>query len=511
MNGRPIIATAGAAALLLAMFATLVATRRSDPPPERPSDHAPPPAAQDPVPENPDVTHPPSPEPGREKRELTVRVVAAEDGTPIAGARVDLIWRTDLRWNRSAETEKGGRARFTVPPGVFCVRAKAPGRNLKLVTTKADSAEVEVALHPTSVLHGLVTELGSGDPIEGVTARSGDHEAVTGPDGRFTLPGIQERSRSAVTLSGPWHVPEKVQMKEVRPGETIEMQFVLAAAGRVSGVVLDADGTPAAGAWVHTDWKLVARTYGPRMEPGEPVVSTDAEGRFALACLKTATGARVFAALDGATAGASLPFDLRAGEEATGLVVRLGRRRAVTVTVATEDGSAPAKIEAHLHCGKEDPWAPLPGLPRADIGREFEIPGEFTLEGLAGRPFTLYICAEGYRPHALSSTEALPVADLPLRRVRIVLARGLAVSGVLLDEEGRPVAGVVIHANRGRAHLRKRIPFSCLHTRTDSLGRFRVGGLDDFEYEVHATTRRGGSERVTGVRGGTEGVTLRLK
>ncbi|MHC4861453.1 MAG: hypothetical protein ACYTDY_15330, partial [Planctomycetota bacterium] len=337
----------------------------------------------------------------------------------------------------------------------------------------------------------------------------GGTEVVTGPDGRFTLPGVDKKTVLHLTVR--WHAPVKASIYKAPPGETIERKYMLAAAGRVSGLVLDANGDPAEGAWVHTDWSRAARVYCPKPIPIAPAVRTDAEGRFALTVRAPASGVRVFAAMKGATAGASGAIEVRARCEESGVVVRLGRRSAIAVTVATEDGAALEQVQAHLVAEKEDPWAPLDGLRRAYLGDVTRLAPEFTLEGFTGRPFTIHVCADGYCPKALPSDEVLPAAGLPLRRVRVVLERGLSVSGTLLDAEGMPVANAVIHANRGRAHMRKQIPFSCLHTRTDAQGKFTVGGLGEFEYEVHANVGSRGSNTVAGVRGGAENVELRLE
>jgi Carboxypeptidase regulatory-like domain len=428
---------------------------------------------------------------------------------PLSGARVYVSVTGPRSWYAIEHTDVDGLARFALPPGPVSVYVSCAGRVAKAEEVAEDRESIEIHLSPTSDLLGLVLEEGSGEPIGGVTVKLGKREVTTETDGRFSLPDISPGDK--LSFSGPWHLADRVQLSDVPAGESFERTFTLAPAGRISGLVLTADGKPAAGAWVHTEWPTVGLAYRPGREPGGSVVPADVDGRFTLTGVKPGEGLRVFAALRGHTAGASAPVSLRPHEERDEVVVHLGPPAAAKIDVRAEDGATLKEISVEYRCPGADPWAPLDGLPRVPDHQFYRGPPGLLLQGFTGRPFDLYIHADGYRTEVLPETEVVPAAGLPVRKVLVVLERGLSISGVLLSRTGKPVERATIHVNRGREELRKRIPFACLHARTDRDGRFRLFGLPPGEYCIHATCAGGRTEVMDGVAAGSENLELRLK
>ncbi len=444
----------------------------------------------------------------RRSHPLTVTVVG-ESGRPIPSARVYVARTGTAPWSAIEHTGPEGRARFAVPPGLLNVYVSSAGLAAKREGVREDQQKIEIRLRRTCDLRGTTIEEGSGDPVGGVTVRMGETEVTTGTDGRFLLAGVSPGAK--LSFSSPWHISRTVSLSNVPADEVFKQKFTLTPAGRISGVVLTADGLPAVGAWVHTDWRIVGLAYRPGRKASGAVVLAGSDGKFSLDGVKPGEDFRVFAALSGSTAGVSLPLRLHAREALSEVMIRLGPPASAQMEVVTEDGTPLKEVSVEFRCMKGDPWAPLDRRSGANIFNFYRGPAKLTLEGLTGRPFKLYIHAAGYQPVMLPSTRVLPAAGLPVRKVRVILPRGLSISGFLLTASGQPVRGAVIHVNRGREHLRKAIPFSCLHTRTDEQGRFRLFGLEDTDYSIHALSSQGRTEVMEGVAAGSENIELRLK
>lgn len=116
----------------------------------------------------------------------------------------------------------------------------------------------------------------------------------------------------------------------------------------------------------------------------------------------------------------------------------------------------------------------------ADIATNAE--GRFSLEGLwPGERYHLTLTAEGYETH--DSTPFTSGASATFDAGRLVIRRNnLSVEGMVLDSDGKPVAGASVY-NSGDST-------KPLTAETDSAGRFRFSGL--FEGPVSAVIRKPG-------------------
>jgi hypothetical protein len=141
--------------------------------------------------------------------------------------------------------------------------------------------------------------------------------------------------------------------------------------------------------------------------------------------------------------------------------------------------------------------------------------GTFTIPGLEEGTYSLFINPNwsdlkcDYQMKNVGSVAA-GTADL-----RIGLAKGLAISGTVKDEDGKAVTGIYVQAmgkdDKGNYdYSRQR---NC-QTQTD--GSFRLGGLPVGVYDltVQAMGGSGGSTAPTSMKGvaaGTEGVTITVR
>lgn len=192
---------------------------------------------------------------------LQGRVVDAATKSPVPGALVTVVplsdadvdpsWRLPAETHLTARADGLGRFRVEAPAGVEReLHAQAPGyaHGEPLPVPDKDAAtELTLSLARAATVDGVVVNA-SGQPVPGSTVSSEPLEAapvVSGDDGRFTLtlaPGYA--TLHALTPGG---LQGLVRVK-VAAGEALrDVRLVAAAAGELSGRVVDADGAGVAG------------------------------------------------------------------------------------------------------------------------------------------------------------------------------------------------------------------------------------------------------------------------
>jgi len=113
-------------------------------------------------------------------------------------------------------------------------------------------------------------------------------ELITGADGEVQLRGVPRSVRIGVEVCRQGSMPAVSWLSSV-PEDRLDV--VLSPAAALTGTVVDADGSPVAGAWVFahlngTPEGQIGR-YGKHCPAADsPDVSTDGEGRFTIAPLK---------------------------------------------------------------------------------------------------------------------------------------------------------------------------------------------------------------------------------
>jgi len=238
--------------------------------------------------------------------------------------------------------------------------------------------------------------------------------------------------------------------------------------GAIVGRVLDEAGQPVGGALIYA-WLYrgdrVARTFK---------TATDEQGRFRLDNLPqgdyrlraTAKGYLRERRYEETTVSADreseVNFVLQKGASISGIITDESGKpvHKARVMLAKIDGTA---LFAHQTFSDKD--------------------GSFTLMGLPEGTFKLKVWHKEYLPQEAGPFTIRPPDEM--RDVRIILAQGATLQGVVTDSEGNPLAGITVAATCA-------VPYLYRNTVTDKEGRFVIRGLPNAPLTVSATATRGG-------------------
>jgi hypothetical protein len=411
---------------------------------------------------------------------LAVHVTSAVDHKPIGGARVKIGIGLGLFGASDAyvleQTDSDGIARFHgVAPienhPVFAIADGFAGTFSNIRSSEHLLAEwnVSLELQPGGDVSGQVVDE-RGAPIAGAKVgwEPGDGE----PDGSYTfVTPLADGGHyiAAVTdLSGAFHktVPPGLGcLVAVHPDHLTgqlcgvratlgqpkqDVRIVMKSGARVSGVVVDAEGHPVPRAEVivtHPSWEHIPRladSYRSR-------TTTDAEGKFAFSGVD-----RMPLALTAWTNEASselVEIDLRGADERKGLRITLANTGVLTGTVTEEDGGpAPFAIVtyfiapelAQITFAKTEADQRGLALPKSIGGVLCDADGKFRIAGLPPGTYTL----RAQRPAATSvqaTYSAVWREKVALgSNVTMVLPGLGTIAGHVVDEDGRPVANMVV-------------------------------------------------------------------
>lgn len=228
---------------------------------------------------------------------LRVRMVTP-NGDPIAGATLALqdgFGEGALGWDGRSDDEGRIEWRSAPPGGRFTFTAYAPGHQYaRNVPLTVDGPEHTMVLHPVLVVAGAVVDATTGEPVARFKAIPGNgrefpnfdrSQLFYGTDGAYRL-DFDEAGEPVVRIEAEGYettLGHPVPGPDGRPRCDFELRRE-DPNHAVRGVVLNADGTPAAGAEVALCTLETSVTLGPgrflRREGGIHTVTDDA-GRFA--------------------------------------------------------------------------------------------------------------------------------------------------------------------------------------------------------------------------------------
>lgn len=516
-------------------------------------------------------------------------VRTAEDGQPVAGARVTAVaggrvhesqgWRTSSRGVYSTvETDATGAFRFpALPPGEVCTLAvlacgyRYAARGILPTADGEEGEPIEILLEPGGRLLGRVTSP-SGEPVAGAVVyvfpegdanlarhpavgrlgrRSVSLRGVSDDDGRFEVIGLAFEERFAATAMAEGYLRARnvdgIVVSSAAPEASIELRFGQAGGFRVR--VLDVDGRPLGRGWVIC---VQSRRYSARVPIGP-------DGRAVLECVPPgdyqiraeSEGFRANRSTATVGAGETVEVEIRLepqppGIDVTGVAVDdegntipdlriTGASPKATQTVRTTTDADGRFVLSGLQSGKvrigasgkgyertlvevEAPAEAVrlvvpritrvrghvelaPGVAKPDFialcwepldqarggGRTSHpfLDGSFETSVTPETRFRLQVCGETFAPW----TREIRVArgeTLDLGTIRVV--SGIDVAGVVLDPDGKPLAGVVLEVA---------LNFIVWRTdTTDTEGRFRLAHLptgslavklraEGYEVQVH--------------------------
>ncbi|MGD8240880.1 MAG: carboxypeptidase-like regulatory domain-containing protein [Armatimonadota bacterium] len=376
--------------------------------------------------------------------------------------------------------------------GTYWIAVRSPGaaptRHGGITVTSAYAAPVvRIALTRWAAIQGLVLS-DTGDPIAGARVRvyfygrgpSPVPAAAWAPptadlradwQGRFVLRRVPA-GRSYLIISAPGHVEEYTH-QTVDGGDERALAIVMVRAwsGMVRGQMLMPDGeTPVA----DTEFavQFLARRGDRLSSAGRERITTEAQGRFSIRVTKGIHRAK-FTATD--LTPVTIELDPSAGATVF-RSIRLPPLSGIRGRLATgEPGGRPNSLLVCVAPPGRLASAPLaPTRPPGPDGRFAELaPGqsEWRILGLEPGLYEVFTYAPGMAP-SLTCDVVVAEGEIADVVVDLPLTPG-AVTGRVVSSDGRPLAGVSVHARPCGGRIRS----LRLYARTDELGRYRIGGL----------------------------------
>lgn len=341
-------------------------------------------------------------------------------------------------------------------------------------------AKVTVVLLRGGALEGRVLDA-RGHPVSGahVTALAtrGTLERMTrtGSDGAFAFAALPD----AVTL---------LVAREADPGVALaRVEVAVPEAGRETVKVTLPDPRPPLPVRV-TDHRgqpiEAAQISAVSLDPGEALRATafsDAGGRAELA------GAR----------GIATRVEVHAPRYASRVVVSEAKASELTVALAPAEA-----VRGEVVTRRRDPIASAEVALYTEAGvrhARTNAAGEFTFSDVSAGPAEVRVRAEGYAPEERAVTIEARRGERPTELARFELAEEGLVEGVVVDEEGKPVAGARVAEGTMPTYLPASGTPSGMVV-TDARGRFRLGGLPEGEVALEAYAADVGHAREDGVR-----------
>lgn len=387
--------------------------------------------------------------------------VTLPDGTPAANSIAQIIEHAPYVTAYSTEVQtdaEGGFVITQIPPSKYRLRfATQPPFDDAWIGAEKDGVEVkegkvtdvgDLKVSQVAIVTAGVVNAETGAMIEEpiiIRLVAGTHDLhyrthrVT-PEG-YHQPGLYENLRVKVT--GGERKTVQFKLKPVKPQDMI------------AGVVLNADGKPAAGASV--------LMLGAQGFDSNASARTSAHGRFQFSAPPDARQITLLA-WDGVKA-MSDPIVVKRGESVT-VNLRSSGFASVSGHIVDEQGNPvrDAKvtwsitgIEYGFHPG------PVPEDARTDTGGRFAFPRLW-----AGTDDLIFFCsAEGYGGAALRDEKLVPGRNLDLKITFKKADQSL--TGVLLQTDGTPSSHVNIDAQGDGQPSSRAI--------TDAAGRFTLNGL----------------------------------
>ncbi len=443
------------------------------------------------------------------------RVTIRGSGGAVKGARVVV---RDWSFFRETTTDDEGRYALSLLPATVNtwvghqVIVAADGfrraERTNLILRNGQEQAVDFQLEKGEPLVGRVVDAISLQPVAGAIVAEGwepyHKSAVTKADGTYLLPDIDPSPNLFFAVRAANYLPHQRQSDG-----TGTMDFELDASIALEGRVIDLRDRPVAGARVY----LHRVQWAPGFDPGnqnsqQTVATSDASGVF-----------RFPGVLPGQVAVVAFHKAHAPGEKGPIEIV--------------SGGAPPPRVEVMLKTGltvqgevRDLQDQPIPGI-QVSLQRGWQgqmmtgyqyLPiywwmenpvwysdekGRFTLSGaVPGKHYlTAWDKTFGWAGTQIEGAEGQRIDGV------IISFAGAGISGVFLSGSGEPVPGVWVYAT-GPKNTQER---NSRTTQTDSLGRFKLGGLKEGSYDVSAWTTFGQAKPLQDIPAGTSNVELRIE
>ncbi len=454
--------------------------------------------------------------------------VKDEAGTAVAGAKVTGQAGPSFS---SAVTAADGSARLeSLSIGQVQVRVEAdgfaPATTGDVTIGAGATVEKSFVLRKGQEITGRVLEEIGSRAVAGATVTSqwwgnqGQQESapvLTDADGKFTMrvpcgPGeyIQLFARKEGSGTGMGGVQVPAANASAPQGAGRETEIRLRAGADIEGVVVEADGRPASGATV-----VYANSIGNKAW-AQLSATTDAEGRFALPLPPGMPKESQFQ-LGARGKGAGVGFATVTGNK-TAVRIRLAGGGIVLGTVKDTKGQPVEGALVSLQYDWSRRGTSIPGLE----GNPWQY-GQLLSDARLSSPFATTDAEGRYRiedvplgNYQVLATWGLEkaVGGQPLQiraggteTVDLAFGTGKRIEGVVLDPEGKPVAGASVSAGELQPKPGRN---AYVEDRTDSDGRFVLRNLEADRWNLSAWAVGFTNESRPNVGAGERNLELRL-
>jgi len=322
-------------------------------------------------------------------------------------------------------------------------------------------------------------------------------EAVSGEDGSFELPGVPVTILGLIALHEdyiPVDDPRTLMMRGRRGGKTVfepgrhraELDVLVVVAGTVSGIVVDAENNPVAEAQVRNTQRSPALGF---FSIAPTLAVTDASGAFELRGLRP--NAKVTLVATHRFYGSSDPVAGQAGRGET-TTLRLAPPLGIKGIVVDEHGHPIEGVRATVDRKTTDARRSSP----FGFGNASELEGTragltddtglFLIRNVPPGEMTVTLAHEQYLPTTVDVAVATGKDTLDLGSR--VLVRGAGITGIVVDDDGNPLAGMSVNVQfaGNMADWSRMTGRRWASTSSGANGRFEFWGLEEGEYRLRA-------------------------
>ncbi len=421
---------------------------------------------------------------------ISGQVLLAADHSPAAGA---VVWAAKFDYGplvrRETAADAEGRFALELPPGEWCVWARrgsrgaqlrVTGHTVKVVAGKT-LGPVTIHLEERGTFRGRLLEAESGKPIAGGRLFLDEGLVLTtDARGRFAAGGLSRKNHEGFVVA-PGRQRLRVLFDTTGRADT-ELDVPVPRGGKIVGRVTGADGKPVPGAWVGR------HTSGTFFSINGLFLACDADGRFEYDDAVTPDQpTRLTASAPGydedernglvaPAPGKPLVVNFRLrpkpgtpaaggpGGGARGPAAGVEKLRTVTGVVRTPDGKPAAGVVVR--------WGPDPLTDSTQTKTDAE--GRFRLRA-PDKQNLLAVLPRDFLPQFPS------VAAGGDKTVEVTLKAGGTARGRVVDDDKKPIGGVLVVAVTGSPVPGVGNPFwlseSAVHTDAD--GKFEMKGVPE--------------------------------
>jgi protocatechuate 3,4-dioxygenase beta subunit len=420
-----------------------------------------------------------------------------EAGNPVSGARVvvsgsELFVSSEMLI--ASETHTGADGSFSMidaPAGGRSLVVRAPGYVRASRIQINPRAEERIVLARGGTVQGTVLDAAS-SPVSGAIVTAGEVAAMSDAAGHYQITGVAPGARHVQTL---WKddLAARADNVRVKKGEPVDVTLRLSRAASITGTVVEErTKKPVGGAQISV---LTAGGGGPfSARTPERTVHTDSRGRFRVGGLASRDYV-VSASRDGYLPTSMPNIETTVAKAGT---INLALRRAASVSgkIVDEKGTGVAGARVSISAN----WnlrtlrtRGLAGAAAAFMGRGAPSgpDGTFRLKNVTpGQNLEIEVIQTGYAT-ARHAGVTLKPGDA-VSGLSIVLKKGLAARGTILDAQGQPVAGAEMRVALREGGLRgARVQLRAVgmdREKPDAVsaanGNFTLGGLSVGQYQL---------------------------